>query len=102
MLPIVGEPETRRRGLGGQRRRDARRPRAPAAGAPAPRVAVAQGAKTLGQQVRARAREACPGLLHLGAPWWAQGHWYAHIWAVWMPADTRQRARPRAMVVSKS
>jgi hypothetical protein len=30
MLPIVGEPETRRRGRGWQRGRDARRPRAPA------------------------------------------------------------------------
>ena len=60
--------------------------RAPAIGSTAERLAFAQGENTVGQKVRAIAREAFQGLLQLVAQWLAQGHSCEHILDVLMPA----------------
>jgi hypothetical protein len=60
--------------------------RAPAAGATSERCAFAQGEKTVGQKVRAIARETFPGLLQLVEQLLAQGHSCEHIVDVLMPA----------------
>jgi len=59
--------------------------RAPAAGSTSERFAFAQGEKTVGQKVRAIAREAFQGLLQLVEQLLAQGHSCAHILDVLMP-----------------
>jgi hypothetical protein len=59
---------------------------APASGAETERFAFAQGASTIGQKVRAIARDALHSLLKLVEQLLAQGHSCAHILEVLMPA----------------
>jgi hypothetical protein len=59
---------------------------APASGAETERCACAQGAITIGQKVRTRARDALQSLLQLVEPLFAQGHCCEHILEVLMPA----------------
>jgi hypothetical protein len=59
---------------------------APAAGAETERFAFAQGANTIGQKVRAIARDALHSLLKLVEQLLAQGHSCEHILEVLMPA----------------
>jgi hypothetical protein len=60
--------------------------RAPSAGTTAERFAFAQGESTVGQKVRAIAREALQSLLKLVEQLFAQGHSCDHILEVLMPA----------------
>jgi hypothetical protein len=60
---------------------------APASGSATARFACAQGATTIGQKVRTRAREALQSLLKLVAQWLAQGQSGEHILEVLMPAS---------------
>jgi hypothetical protein len=59
---------------------------APAAGAETERFAFAQGAMTIGQKVRAIARDALKSLLKLVEQLFVQGHSCEHILEVLMPA----------------
>jgi hypothetical protein len=59
---------------------------APASGADTDRCAFAQGAITIGQQVRTRARDALQSLLKLVAQLFAQGPSCEHILGILMPA----------------
>ena len=59
---------------------------APASGAETERCAFAQGAITIGQKVRAIARDAWQSLLKLVEQLLVQGHSCAHILEVLMPA----------------
>jgi hypothetical protein len=76
--------------------------RAPARGSTSERCAFAQGVSTVGQKVRAIAREAFQGLLKLVEHLFAQGQSCEPILDMVMPAYTMRRARPIAMVISKS
>jgi hypothetical protein len=60
--------------------------RTPVAGSTLERCAFAQGESTVGQKVRAIAREAFQSLLKLVEQLFAQGHSCEHILAVLMPA----------------
>jgi hypothetical protein len=59
---------------------------APASGSETARCMFAQGARTIGQKVRTRARDALKSLLQLVEQLFAQGHSCEHILGVLMPA----------------
>jgi hypothetical protein len=61
-------------------------PQAPASGSATARVLCAQGALTIGQKVRTRARDALQSLLQLVDQWFAPGHSCEHLLGVLMPA----------------
>jgi hypothetical protein len=81
-----GATQVPTRGRGRATTRACELEQAPASGAETARWAYAQGALTIGQQVRTNARDALQHLRKLVEQWFAQGHRYEHILKVLRPA----------------